>query len=412
MKTNSAINTSSSLHSRRVDSVCPCRIPTYTHHPSLAILAAFAVHLLSGFASTKAACDTFAPGVALGTVTINGLKEASGIAASRRNPGVLWTHNDGSGGAIHAVAMNGTHLATFYLNSPVLDTEDIAVGPGPVRGTSYLYVGDIGGKRGRNRVQVLRIPEPFVDPAWAGNPPSVAFTGVETFTLSYPDGSYDAESLMVDPVLGDLFVVTKQDGMARVYRTNLNGVPGGSLVRWLFVAAIPFSLASGGDISADGKQIVLRREEYAQAWERSGGESVGAALARSGQAIPVIGPPVEPNGEGIALLPSGKGYVTIGEGVNPPIYFFEAQCPSPPRITLQLQDQSVAVGGTATFRVKAKGYPAPTYRWRFDGKIIAGQRGRTLVLRRVAFGQAGEYRVTASNSSGRARSSATLSVNR
>ena len=410
MKTICVINTSSSLHSPRVDSADPGRISTL--HPSLAILAAFAVLLLVGCVFAKAACDTFGPGVALGTVTINGLKEASGIAASRRNPGVLWTHSDGSDGAIHAVATNGTHLATFYLNIPVLDTEDIAVGPGPVRGTSYLYVGDIGDKHGRNRVQVLRIPEPFVDTAWTGNPASVGFSGVETFTLSYPDGSYDAESLMLDPMSSDLFVVTKQDGTARVYRTNLNAIPGGSLVRWSFVTAIPFWLASGGDISADGKQIVLRREEYAQAWERSGGESVGTALARAGRAIPVIGPPVEPNGEGIALLPNGSGYVTIGEGVNPPIYFFEAQCPSPPRITLELQDQSVAVGGTATFRVKAKGYPAPAYRWRLDGKIIAGEKGRTLVLRRVGLGQAGEYRVTASNSSGRARSSATLTVSR
>lgn len=385
-------------------------VPNPTLHSSLAILAAIAIHLASGFVSTEAACETFGPGAALGMVSINGLKEASGIAASRRNAGVLWTHNDGSGGAVHAVATNGTHLATFYLNRAVTDTEDIAVGPGPVSGLSYLYVGDIGSRNGRNRVQVLRIAEPFVDLAWAGNPVSAGFSGVDAFTLSYPDGNYDAESLLVDPLSSDVFVVTKQDATARVYRANLNGVPTGVLVRWLFVTAVPFSKASGGDFSADGRQIFLRREDFAQTWERSRGESVGAALGRTGQGIPVVGPPVEPNGEGIAMLPNGRGYVTISEGVNPVIYLFEAQCPTPPRFTLELQDQLVDAGGTATFSVKAKGYPAPTYRWRVNRKIIAGQTGRVLVVRRVTSAQAGQYRVAASNSSGRVWSEATLTV--
>ena len=94
-------------------------------------VAVLAIHFFSAVLSAKAGCATYAPGVPLGTVPINGLKEASGIAASRRNPGVLWTHNDGSSGAVYAVAMNGAHLATFYVNVAVSDTEDIAVGPGP-----------------------------------------------------------------------------------------------------------------------------------------------------------------------------------------------------------------------------------------------------------------------------------------
>ena len=388
----------------------PVSISIHTLHWSVAVIAALAIHLFSAVFSAKAGCSTYAPGVPLGTVSINGLKEASGIVASRRNPGILWTHNDGSGGAVHAVAMNGAHLATFYLNVAVSDTEDIAVGPGPVSGVSYLYVGDIGGNHGRSQVQVLRIPEPAVDLAWAGNPVSAGFTGVEAFTLVYPDGSYDAESLMVDPRSSDVFIVTKQPGTARVYRTNLNSLMTRYQIRWLFETAVPFSLASGGDISADGKQIVLRREDFAQTWKRGSGESVGAALAQAGKAIPVIGPPNEPNGEGIALLPNGTGYVTISEGANPVIYFFEEQCAAPPRFTLELQDQSAAAGATVTFRVKANGNPAPTYRWRFNGKIIAGETKRKLVLPRVTSAQAGLYKVGAINSSGSARSKATLTV--
>ena len=375
-----------------------------------AIVAACVFHAVCGLAPARAACDMFAPGVARGTVSIGGLQEASGIAASRRNPGVLWVHNDGSSGAVHAVGMNGARLATFYLGRTVSDTEDIAVGPGPVAGQSYLYVGDIGAKKTRGDVQILRIPEPVVEAGWAGNPPTVFFSGVNAFTVSYPDGTYDAESLMADPWTGDVFVVTKQAGTARVYRANLNFRAPGSQTFWSFVRAVPFGLASGGDISADGTQIVLRREDFAQTWERFSGEWIGVSLARPGRGIPVIGPPQEPNGEGIALLPDGSGYVTIGEGVNPMLYFFEAQCPRHPQITLGLRNRRVGAGRTVTLGVRATGYPVPTYRWRLNGSIIAGETWRMLVLPGVSFADEGEYMVTAINPSGVVTSRGRLTV--
>lgn len=39
---------------------------------------------------------------------------------------------------------------------------------------SYLYLGDIGGNKGsstvRSEIKIVRMPEPAVDLAWAGNP--------------------------------------------------------------------------------------------------------------------------------------------------------------------------------------------------------------------------------------------------
>src|SRR5690349_8257405 len=93
------------------------------------------------------ACTNIQPGVAWGEVTANAITEASGIAASHRNVGVLWTHNDGGRDRIFALTTNGTLLAAFNLNKNVDDLEDIAVGAGPLAGVSYLYVGDIGGNK-------------------------------------------------------------------------------------------------------------------------------------------------------------------------------------------------------------------------------------------------------------------------
>jgi hypothetical protein len=156
------------------------------------------------------------------------LSEASGIALSARNPGVLWAHNDGSREKLFALSTNGALLASFNLRRSVADVEGVAVGPGPVKGVSYLYVGDIGGDTAtgtsRDRVHVLRVPEPLVEPNWAGDPKSGDFEQVEGFILRYPDGSYDAEALMVDPLSGDVLIATKQPTGTRVYRASLTAM--------------------------------------------------------------------------------------------------------------------------------------------------------------------------------------------
>ena len=46
----------------------------------------------------------------------------------------------------------------------------------------------------------------------------------EEFRLSYPDGPHDAEALLVDPVTGDLFIVTKEKQRARVYTVAADGL--------------------------------------------------------------------------------------------------------------------------------------------------------------------------------------------
>ena len=372
--------------------------------------------LSSGTVRKLAACPTcasFDPGVVAGTISFGALTEASGIASSARNPGVLWTHNDGSVGRVWAIGTNGARLATYDLSN-VDDLEDIAVGPGPTSGISYLYIGDIGGNKGTNvvrpDVQVIRIPEPAVDLAWASDPRSPNFNGRDDFTLVYPDGSFDAEALLVDPLNSDVWVVTKEIGVARFYRANLNAVPDNGTVLLEFVRSVAFHQASAGDISADGTQIVLRRENAATWWPRCDGEPLNNALSRPSQNIPIIGEPTEPNGEGLAFLRDGTGYMTISEGSNAPIYFFRSTCPAPPHFTLTLSNQTAFVGGAVQFHSLAVGFPDPTYTWRLNGQLLGGQTGSSLFLSNVTLASAGQIEVVASNASGSATNAAILSV--
>lgn len=342
--------------------------------------------------------------------TSSGLNEASGLAVSTQNPGVIWTHNDdGDDGRIFAYSTNGVYLARFYHNRTLSDVEDMALGPGPLAGVSYLYLGDIGGGSGvRSSVTVLRIPEPGVSLSWSSSPHNTAiFANVESFTLEYPDGSFDAETLMLDPVSGDLFIGTKQNSGTRIYRANVNGATNGSTLMMQFVVSVPFASASGGAISSNGRRIALRRENSAEMWIRCDGETVGSALTRGGFNIPVIGPPTEPNGEGIAFLPDGSGYLTIsdrtsGTSYEPPIYFFPAQCSLNTlgtEITQPPQSLQVEPGTDVQFSVTASGEDL-RYQWRFQGADIPNAILPVFAFTNVQPANAGAYSVLVSGAGG------------
>ena len=70
--------------------------------------------------------------VALGAVPAP-ITEASGLAASRDNSGVVWTHNDSGGAAnLYALGRRAELKATLPLSGAAnIDWEDIARGPGP-----------------------------------------------------------------------------------------------------------------------------------------------------------------------------------------------------------------------------------------------------------------------------------------
>src|SRR5512139_2545167 len=73
------------------------------------------------------------------------ITESSGLAASSRHPGVLWTHNDGGAAAeVMAVGRTGRTVATVRLRGiDPYDPEAIAPGRDPA-GRPALFLGDIG----------------------------------------------------------------------------------------------------------------------------------------------------------------------------------------------------------------------------------------------------------------------------
>src|SRR5262249_3317548 len=78
----------------------------------------------------------------------------------------------------------------------------------------------------------------------------------------------------------------------------------------------------------------------------------------------------------------------------------------------QPANQTVRVGGTATFSVTAGGTQPLGYQWRFGATSLSGATASSLILSNVQSSDAGTYSVVVSNAFGTATSSnATLTVN-
>jgi len=271
----------------------------------------------------QTSCIEFSGPEITGVVESNLINEASGLAASRKNSGVLWTHNDsGDSPRIFAMNINGAHLVVLNLqNAENYDWEDIAVGPGPVEGEQYLYIGDIGDNSSvRSSISVYRFQEPLVDQ----NQPAVTMdiTNVDQLIMQYPDNqAYDAETLLLDPVSGDILIVTKnKSGDSKVFR-NPSPHAADTLVTLVEASAIGLGSSvlysiTGGDISADGEMIILRSYSNAVILNRDLSAELGNAFSGVKCYIPV-NESLFQQGEAIAFDPDGYGYTTVIEGSNP-----------------------------------------------------------------------------------------------
>ncbi|HEV8543057.1 MAG TPA: hypothetical protein VGR78_11745, partial [Verrucomicrobiae bacterium] len=250
------------------------------------------------------------------------ITEASGLALSWRNPGVVWTHNDGSTDVLYAMTTGGRLLGKYHLNRSTEDVEDIAVGPGPSADRTYVYAADIGSNNSsRDKVKIFRVPEPEISTTQQSD--KFDLSDVDSFELKYPNGAFDAECLLIDSISRELFIITKEADGATVFKIAFDQMDANNTKTVDLVGRIAFQKVSGGAVSRDGHFIAIRREDFAQAWYRADvNESLGQTLLDPATPIPVVGPPIEPNGEGITFLLDDSGYMTVSEGVNQPIYFF------------------------------------------------------------------------------------------
>jgi hypothetical protein len=273
--------------------------------------------------------DEFAgTGIAIAEIiNENTLDEISGMAASVKNPGCFWVHNDsGDEARIFLINTQGRIVCTVKLDTDYeytdnRDWEDIAVGPGPVDGETYIYIGEIGDLDKRfSEKYIFRVIEPEVDMDQMNSKLTIGKASISTITFDYADGPRDAEILLIDPLTKSLFIVTKREERVQIYELSYPQDYEEKVILTKSSVTLPFRLANGGDISADGKEILIKNLTTVYYWKRKEGETIQETLSRPGEILPYI---KEPQGESIAWFRDGSAYLTVSEkkdGIIPVIY--------------------------------------------------------------------------------------------
>lgn len=255
--------------------------------------------------------------------------ESSGVVASRTNAGIYWTHNDsGDAPIFYAFDRTGKSYGRWTVPGATnIDWEDIAIGPSPQKGQWYLYAGDIGdNNRVRKEIVVYRVEEPKVGEAGACR------KGCETraataFHLTYPDGPHNAETLLVHPATGDVYVISKansSDPATTVYVARAKQL-GAKTVTLLALATldIPDRLTkaiagglTGGDISEDGRKLALCDYLHYYEVELPAGADFDDIWKQTfyPKLLGVVG-----QVEGICFRADGKAFVLTAEGTPCPV---------------------------------------------------------------------------------------------
>ena len=250
-----------------------------------------------------------------GRVSAPGATELSGLVLSTRRRNLFWSVNDsGNPPALFAFTGSGRGAGEVAVaGAENFDWEDIAAGR-----AGTLLVGDIGDNLAqRPSVSVLKVPEPRSGMA------SVAPTA--RYELRYPDGARDAEALLFDRSDGSLVIVSKSFGPAGgIYVARR---PSSRMVTTLRRAGT-LKLDEGeaitaGDVSADGRTIMLRTYDRVFAWRRRAGETIAAALRRR-PCLPDVSLFGEGQGETLALTPDGRAFYTVPEGPRPALRRYES----------------------------------------------------------------------------------------
>ena len=256
----------------------------------------------------------------MGKVNATIANEVSGMVNGRRNPNVLYVHNDRNNAPrLMAIDKNNGRIVQNWNIGCInhTDYEDISNGPGPKAGVNYLHLCDIGDNPwDRQTIWIHRLPEPALT-----GPIGPKTFYPQTLTLRYPDGPKNAEACMVDPLTGLIYIIQKTRRTAQIYKTEKPWGDGDEIMDLVLAGTVTNlrkparwgNALTGIDISPNGRDIVMLYYGGLDYRCRNENESIEDALGRFGLLVPSY--IEEPNGgEAIAFASDMGGLYSCQEG--------------------------------------------------------------------------------------------------
>lgn len=258
----------------------------------------------------------------------NELNESSGVAQT--GP-LIWTHNDsGDAPRLFAFSHEGALRGQFSVRgAQAVDWEDMCAFERD--GKRYLAVGDIGDNLARRKtvtVYVIAVPESLLsdteslhqDPSNQAAVQELAVAA--TFEVNYPTGPINSEALAYDPLSQSFLLATKELILCRLYRVPAPTLSGTHRVQAEFTGSLVLPLVTGGDISPDGKLLVLctygpgylmqrRFDDYYQPADWS---------TRGQSAAQIFALPTRRQGESIGFSEDGQRLWLTSEDVPTPLF--------------------------------------------------------------------------------------------
>ncbi len=281
-------------------------------------------NLIGATSATSAAEDGTNSGLKTGTLcTIKDkrVNEASGLAASIKHPGIVYTEND-EGSTVYAIdsatcEVKGTFNVKGLRSGDFPDGEAIQID----HATGKMWFGDIGnghpGQPFSDKDQSLKNPGAPAKIAVFDEPETFGGQSVtaQTYDITYQGGMQNSEALLANPVSGKPDYIINKAEKSTVYSLpraadgslksgSATKVPGVTINGW----------ATDASFTNDGKWILVRYRTlkdaaptnvyvYDSSWNLKGNISV---------------PKVE-QGESITVEESNKSFLIGSEGNNSPL---------------------------------------------------------------------------------------------
>lgn len=225
------------------------------------------------------------------------LNEVSGIADSKTVPNHLWGEEDsGNPPQLDLISYDGTVQKKVYVKGATNHGwEDLALSG------SDIYIGDFGDN---DQVRTEYAIYKFLEPQATAD----TVYSFEKIRYTYPDGSHDADALLIDPATKDIYIITKRDDPSRIYKisfpystTNVNTA--------ISAGQLAYSGVVGAALSPDGTEIIAKTYLALYHYKRK-----GQTIEKTLQTTPTVLPyQFEPQGEAVAFANDNSGFFTLSE---------------------------------------------------------------------------------------------------